>query len=93
MTTQCQIVVATKDNVLTIPNSALKWVDNQQTVFLVHNGKARRAEVELGLAGLSDTEVLSGLTAGQQVATQIVLPGAAKKPSPSQPQPAAPAKR
>lgn len=93
MTTQCQIVVETKDNVLAIPNAALKWVDNQQTVFLVQEGKARRADVKLGLAGLNETEVLSGLSAGQLVATQIVLPGSGKKPAPSQPQPAAKAKR
>lgn len=80
MTTQCQIVVRGKDGVLVIPNSALKWVDNQQAVFLVENGKAVRVQPELGLAGLHETEVLSGLTQGQLVATQILLPSSGKKP-------------
>ena len=79
MTTQCQIVVQDKKGVLTIPNAALKWVDNQQTVFLVENGKAERIYPELGLAGLHETEVISGLAAGQTVATQIVLPSSGKK--------------
>jgi len=83
MTTQCQIVVQEKQNVLVIPNSALKWVDNQQTVFLVEDGKAVRVEPELGLPGLRETEVLSGLTAGQLVATQILLPAGGKKPDPA----------
>jgi multidrug efflux pump subunit AcrA (membrane-fusion protein) len=81
MTTQCQIVVQEKGGVLVIPNSALKWVDNQQAVFLVENGKAIRVQPELGLSGLHDTEVLSGLTQGQKVATQILLPSGGKKPS------------
>jgi len=84
MTTQCQIVVSELKNVLVIPNSALKWVDNQQTVFLVEDGKPRRIQPELGLAGLNETEVLSGLAAGQLVATQIVLPSTGKKPDPAQ---------
>ncbi len=81
MTTQCQIVVQEKDNVLIIPNAAMKWVDNQQVVFLVNGEKAERIQPELGLAGLNETEVLEGLKAGDTVATQIVLPGAPKKPS------------
>ncbi|MFP5238288.1 MAG: efflux RND transporter periplasmic adaptor subunit [Acidobacteriota bacterium] len=83
MTTQCQIVVQKKTGVLVIPNAALKWVDNRQTVFLVEGGKAERVYPELGLAGLNETEVLSGLSAGQLVATQIVLPGAGKKSAPA----------
>jgi HlyD family secretion protein/macrolide-specific efflux system membrane fusion protein len=82
MTTQCQIVVQEKHGVLTIPNSALKWVDNEQVVFLVSGEKALRTKPKLGLSGLHETEVLSGLTEGQLVATQIVLPAGGKKPAP-----------
>lgn len=84
MTTQCQVVVQEKKGVLVIPNSALKWVDNQQAVFLVQGGKAVRVQPELGLSGLHETEVLSGLTQGQQVATQIVLPSGFKKLTPAE---------
>jgi len=79
MTTQCQIVVKEIKGVLTIPNSALKWVDNQQAVFVVEDGKPVRVKPELGLAGLHETQVLSGITEGQTVATQIVLPATGKK--------------
>jgi HlyD family secretion protein/macrolide-specific efflux system membrane fusion protein len=81
MTTQCQIVVQEKSGVLVIPNSALKWVDNQQAVFLVEGGRAIRVQPELGLSGLHETEVLAGLTQGQKVATQILLPSSGKKSS------------
>jgi multidrug efflux pump subunit AcrA (membrane-fusion protein) len=89
MTTQCQITVKEKKNVLVIPNEALKWVGLGQAVFVDQGGGAvRQAKPELGLAGLRETEVVSGLEAGEKVATQIVLPGAPK--SPSQPAPPPP---
>ncbi|GAB6038549.1 efflux RND transporter periplasmic adaptor subunit [Fundidesulfovibrio butyratiphilus] len=81
MTTQCQIVVQVKPDVLTVPSAAVKWVDNEQVVFVVEDGKAEPVKPKLGVTGLSETEVLSGLSAGQVVATRIVLPGATKKPA------------
>jgi len=76
MTTHCQIVVQEKEGVLVIPNAALKWVGNTQVVFVVEGkGRVRETHPELGLAGLNETEVVSGLAAGEKVAVQIVLPG------------------
>ncbi|MGD8970620.1 MAG: efflux RND transporter periplasmic adaptor subunit [Desulfobacterales bacterium] len=80
MTTQVQIIVAVKDNVLDIPNNALKWVDGRQVVFVQDSdGKIRQVTPELGLAGVTHTEVLEGLAAGDKVATQVVLPGNKEK--------------
>jgi len=80
MTTQVQIIVAVKDDVLDIPNNALKWVDGRQVVFVQEpDGKIRQVTPELGLAGVTHTEVLEGLTAGDKVATQLVLPGTGEK--------------
>jgi HlyD family secretion protein len=77
MTTQVQIVVATKEDVLLIPNNALKWVDDHQVVFVQGEGGAiRRLTPKLGLAGISHTEVAEGLREGEKVATQVELPGA-----------------
>jgi len=77
MTTQVQIVVSTKENVLLIPNNALKWVDDRQVVFVQESdGSIRRASPKLGLAGVSQTEVVEGLSEGEKVATQVDLPGA-----------------
>ncbi len=76
MTTHCQIVVQEKKDVLIIPNAALKWIGSRQVVFVVEPGGAVRETLpELGLAGLNETEVVSGLGAGDKVAVQIVLPG------------------
>ena len=80
MTTQVQIIVAVKDDVLEIPNNALKWVDGRQVVFVQDSdGTIRQVTPELGLAGITHTEVLDGLTAGDKVATQLVLPGTGEK--------------
>lgn len=79
MTTQVQIVVAQKDDVLLIPNSALKWVDDRQQIFVqAADGKVRRVKPQLGLAGLTHSEVTGGLREGDQVATEISLPGQAR---------------
>jgi RND family efflux transporter MFP subunit len=76
MTTQAQVVVKTKDDVLLIPNNALKWVEDQQVVFVQgEDGSIRRVSAELGLAGVKESEVLSGLQAGDKVATQVELAG------------------
>jgi len=90
MTTQCQIVVQEKKGVLVIPNAALKWIGDRQVVFAVSpDGGVREVQPKLGLEGLDETEILEGLTVGEKVATQIVLPGltapVANIPKPNRP--------
>jgi len=81
MTTQVKIVVAEKDDVLKIPNSALKWVEGRQVVFVrTEAGDIRQVRPGIGLAGLTHSEILSGLKEGDVVATQLVLPGGAAAP-------------
>jgi len=81
MTTQCKIIVETKENVLAVPNTALKWVANRQVCFVVGDPELEPREVspKLGLVGLEMSEVLSGLQEGDVVATQLVLPGSKVK--------------
>lgn len=81
MTTQCRIVVDTRADVIAVPNQALKWVGGRQAVFVVDKTQpdgVRRVEPKLGLPGLEKSEVLEGLTEGDEVATQIVLAGQEK---------------
>lgn len=74
MTTQVQIVVAEKEDALRLPNAALKWVDGRQLVFVQQaDGSVRQVVPELGLVGVSHSEVTGGLQVGEQVATQLVL--------------------
>jgi HlyD family secretion protein/macrolide-specific efflux system membrane fusion protein len=90
MTTQCQVVVQEKKGVLVIPNAALKWIGDKQVVFaVIEGGGVREVHPTLGLEGLNETEILQGLTPGEKVATQIVLPGLAaptiNAPKPNRP--------
>jgi HlyD family secretion protein/macrolide-specific efflux system membrane fusion protein len=76
MTTQVQIVVAQKDDVLLIPNTALKWVDDSQFIFVREaDGSVTRVTPKLGLTGLTHSEVTEGLEEGAAVATEVSLPG------------------
>ena len=71
-------MVQGKKGVLVIPNAALKWIGDRQVVFAVlPDGGVREVQPKLGLEGLDETEILEGLTVGEKVATQIVLPGLA----------------
>ncbi|SKA85401.1 HlyD family secretion protein [Paucidesulfovibrio gracilis DSM 16080] len=74
MTTQCRIVVERRENVPTMPNEAVKWVNGEQAVFVLRGGVPERVDVELGLRGLERSEVRSGLNVGDEVVTQLVLP-------------------
>ena len=81
MTTHCQIEVDKQSDVLLIPNAALKWVGGRQVVYVVpNNGIPEARDVVIGLSGLEKSEVKEGLSQGDTVATQIVLPGAAANP-------------
>jgi RND family efflux transporter MFP subunit len=75
MTTQCRIVVEVKEDVLSIPNAALKWVQGEQVVFrIAEAGGVSKVKAELGLQGRLRSEVLSGLSEGDAVATRLNLP-------------------
>ncbi len=67
-----RIVTAHRDEVLTVPTSALFRDGDGWAVFTVREGRARRQRVELGIRGPSAAEVLGGLTAGAPV---ILYPG------------------
>ena len=77
MTTQCKIIIETRENVLTLPNTALKWVGGEQVCFVQgeKGAEPRKVIPELGLQGLENSEILGGLAEGDLVATQLVLPG------------------
>ena len=68
-----QIVVGEKRGVLSIPRAALQRDGPQRFVWTVENGRARRRPVTVGLVGLSDVEVATGLSEKDVV----LLPGPA----------------
>jgi membrane fusion protein (multidrug efflux system) len=57
-----QIVAGEKHNALAIPRAALLRQAERRYVFVLEKGRARRREVGVGLVGLSDVEITTGLS-------------------------------
>jgi len=77
MTATAEVIIERRDNVLLIPNRALRgtWEDPKVLVFL--DGQQEEREVTLGLTNGINTEILSGLEEGEEV----VLPASGERPS------------
>lgn len=70
MTANLKIVVAQKENVLLVPNTALLPKGTGRIVRLVEAGQAARdVDVQVGLSDGTYTEIVSGLVEGQQIVT------------------------
>lgn len=75
MTTQCSIITKEIDSVLVVPNNAIKWVDGKQYVYIVdENNHATPVSPAFGTMGANNTEILSGISNGDLVATRLILP-------------------
>jgi multidrug efflux pump subunit AcrA (membrane-fusion protein) len=59
---------------VTLPNSAVTGTGSLATVNVLKNGKTVPTQVVVGLRGDSRTQIISGLSAGQQVQVTITLP-------------------
>lgn len=66
------VVTDTKQNVLMIPNSAVKLSGDTQYVEVVENNVLQEREVEIGLANDTMIEIINGLNEGEQVVTQTI---------------------
>jgi HlyD family secretion protein len=68
---EAAIVVWQQDHVLTVPTSSLFRRESQWHVFVVENGQAKLRSIEIGEQSRMLAQVISGLSAGEQV---IVFP-------------------
>ena len=64
MTADVSVVDQTATNVLYVPSAAVTTTGTASTVELLRNGKTTSTRVTTGLVGNSDTQILSGLKAG-----------------------------
>jgi len=71
MTASAQVIVSQVDGVVTIPSSAISRRGPLSTVTVVNGGRKSVQPVVTGVTGDSAVEIVSGLTAGQQVAIAI----------------------
>jgi HlyD family secretion protein len=73
MTSNVDIIVDQKDNILLVPNSALLPAGSGRVVQVLDaQGKVQDIPVEIGISDGAQTEIVSGVTEGQQI---LALPG------------------
>ncbi len=60
MTAAVNIIVSQVENVLTVPNRAVRVIDNQQVIYILKNGVASKVEVIIGASSDTMSEIVSG---------------------------------
>lgn len=65
MTAEVKFITKNKENVLQIPNKAIKRVDNKQVVRIKDNEGIKEIEVKTGFSDGNVTEIVEGLQDGQ----------------------------
>ncbi len=68
---EVQIVSGEKTGALVVPRAAVLRDGDKRYVYLLDGGRARRREVQVGLSGLNDVEIASGVAEKDAV----ILPG------------------
>jgi HlyD family secretion protein len=67
MTVSAEVIVAQKKDAITIPRNAIRESGERKFVLVAREGKAQEQDVKLGILSLIRTEIISGLSAGDQV--------------------------
>jgi RND family efflux transporter MFP subunit len=77
MSVSAAIITEVKQDIITVPNGAIKSQSGSSFVQVLNNGTApQQVSVETGLANNTDTEIISGLNVGDKVVTQTINPSA-----------------
>lgn len=64
------IDVYSKENVVIVPTEAIKTVDNKNYVDVLVDGIKIQTDVEIGIQDESETEIVSGLSGGEEIILQ-----------------------
>ncbi|MDO8589639.1 MAG: efflux RND transporter periplasmic adaptor subunit [Armatimonadota bacterium] len=81
MNVTCDFVTGRADDVLMVPNEAIRESDEGNTVTALNHGKQVTRRVETGLVGQDNTEIKSGLRRGEKVVTAVIEPNAEQRQS------------
>lgn len=71
MSATVTIQTARKDNVITVPSSAIQNSNGQSVVQVLKNGQVTTVPVTTGIISDSDTEITAGLSEGDNVITSV----------------------
>jgi HlyD family secretion protein len=86
MNADCEFITAKRENVLVVPNQALRENEGSYEVTVLQGGKPVVRPVEVGVAGPDTTEVRGGLKEGETIVTEIVRePEPSAAPAPNSP--------
>ena len=76
MAVNATIITSVKNDVLVVPNSAVQTSNGTSTVRVLKNGQATPVDVEIGSTSDTQTEIVSGLSEGDQVIIGTTIQGA-----------------
>lgn len=75
MTTHVKVIYSWKEDVLMVPNGAIKFERGKQVVYqVIGHDRVEKVDVTLGLRGEEATEILAGVKEGEEVAVKLILP-------------------
>lgn len=74
MSVSASIITDVKDNVITVPTSAIQTQNGQSLVRELQNGKVTFVTVTTGETSDTETEIIDGVNEGDTVITSIVIP-------------------
>jgi len=77
MSVSAAIITGVKQDVIIVPNSAVKSEGNNYYVEFLVNNAPKRHPVEIGATNNTDTEIMSGVNVGDKIITQTINSGAA----------------
>jgi len=81
MTGTAAVILASKQGVLTVPNTTIRTVNGQRGVQLVKGGEVVDTPVQFGIANDTVTEVVNGLAEGDVVVIPQARAGASNQPN------------
>jgi len=77
MSANVDVRVAEKPDLVNLPTNVIVGRGTRRTVFVVENGVAREKPVQVGLASWERSEILSGVSEGQEVVSSLNAKGLA----------------
>jgi len=72
MTTHVKIIIEEKKNVLVVPNSAVRFEEGKNVVYVKTEQKPMRRDVEIGIRDDRFTEIISGVREGERITIPVV---------------------
>ncbi len=72
MSVNAEIITSIKSDVVLVPSTAISTADGESTIQVKKDGKYTTVQVEVGSANDSQTEIVSGISEGDEVVTSVI---------------------